>query len=198
MMIQIEMGAGFDAVVADLGGMGQRVLDAASEGLGVGVQDTAAHIQSNYLTGQALKTRTGLLKKAVDGWMEGPFDGVVGVREGSGVDDYKWLLGDEQKTITPKRGKFLAIPIGEALTPSGVVKDKFRSPRLVDDGFFIKSKGKLLFGYKRGKRGKFRPLFVLVKSVLVQGSGALYDGAMDKVDDIGQAMEDAIGKAVEN
>ena len=131
--------------------------------------------------------------------MESKFDGVVGVRESSGVDQYKWLLGDEQKTITPKRGKFLAIPIGEALTPSGVVKAKFASPRLVKDGFFIKSRtGRLLFGYKVGKRGKFRPLFVLVKSVLVQGSGALYDGVMDKVDDIGRAMEDRIGVALEN
>ncbi len=199
MMIVIEKGAGFDAVVADLGAMGQRVLDATSESLALSVELAAAHIQDNYLTGQALKSRTGFLKKAVGGWMEGPLDGVVGVREGSGVDQYKWLLGDEQKTITPKRGKFLAIPIGEALTPSGVVRDKYRSPRLVDDGFFIKSRsGKLLFGYKRGKRGKFRPLFVMVKSVLVQGSGALYDGVMDKVDDIGQAVEDAIGEAVEN
>jgi len=198
-MIQIEMGPGFDEVVADLGGMGQRVLDAAGEGLAIGVKDAASHVSANYLTGQALKSRTGMLRKALDGWMESKFDGVVGVREGSGVDQYKWLLGDEQKTITPKRSKFLAIPIGEALTPSGVVKAKFASPRLVDDGFFIKSKsGRLLFGYKRGKRGKFRPLFVMVKSVLVQGSGALYDGVMDKLDDIGQSMEDQIGKAVEN
>ena len=198
MMIQIEMGSEFDAVVADLGGMGQRVLDATSEGLAVGVEDTAAHIQANYLTGQVLKRRSSMLANAVDGWLDGPLDGVVGVREGSGVDQYKWLLGDEQKTITPKRSKFLAIPIGEALTPAGVVKAKFASPRLVDDGFFIRSKGKLLFGYKVGKRGKFRPLFVMVKSVLVQGSGALYDGVMEKVDDIGRAMEDAIGGALEN
>ena len=198
MMIQIEMGSEFDSVVADLGTMGQRVLDGASQGLSDGVQDTAAHIQVNYLTGQVLKRRSSMLAKAVDGWLEGPLDGMVGVREGSGVDQYKWLLGDEQKTITPKRGKFLAIPIGEALTPAGVVKAKFASPRLVDDGFFIRSKGKLLFGYKVGKRGKFRPLFIMVKSVLVQGSGALYDGVMEKVDDIGTAMEDAIGVALEN
>ncbi len=197
-MILIEKGSGFDAVVADLGAMGQRVLDGASEGLAVGVEETAAHIQANYLTGQALKRRSSMLANAVDGWMEGPLDGVVGVREGSGVDKYKWLLGDEQKTITPKRGKFLAIPIGEALTPAGVVKAKFASPRLVDDGFFIRSKGKLLFGYKVGKRGKFRPLFIMVKSVLVQGSGALYDGVMDMVPNIGAAMEDAIGEALEN
>ncbi len=156
MMIQIEKGAGFDLVVADLGAMGQRVLDGTSEGLAVGVEDTAAHIQANYLTGQALKRRSSMLANAVDGWLEGKLDGVVGVREGSGVEDYKWLLGDEQKTIRPKRSKFLAIPIGEALTPSGVVKAKFASPRLVDDG------------------------------------------VMDKVDDIGRAMEDAIGEAVEN
>ncbi len=198
-MIMIEKGSEFDSVVADLDAMGQRVLDGASEGLAVGGQDTVTHIKVNYLTGQALNRRSSMLANAVDSWPEGPMHLVIGVREGSGVDKYKYLLGDEQVTITPKRAKFLAIPIGEALTPSGVVKDKFRSPRLVKDGFFIKSrKGQLLFGYKVGKRGKFRPLFVMVKSVLVQGSGALYDGVMDMVDDIGRAMENAIGKAVGN
>jgi len=55
-----------------------------------------------------------------------------------------------------------------------------------------------LFGFKRGKKGKFRPLFTLVKSVLVQGTGALYDGVMDSLDDIGGAIETEIGKVTEN
>jgi len=102
-------------------------------------------------------------------------------------------LGDEQKTIVPKRSKFLAIPIGEGLTPAGVAR--YSSPRQVSGGFFVNTGGKLLFGYKQGKRGKFRALFVLVKSVLVQGSGALYDGVDESLDNITDSMQTEIDKA---
>jgi len=158
MMIQLEMGPGFDQARAELGSMGRHLLVAVSEGLEDAVGIAAATVQENYLTGQSLKTRTGLLKK------------------------------------TPKKGKFLTIPIGENLTGTGITR--FSSPRQVEDGFFVKSKGRLFFGRKQGKRGKFRPLFVLVKSVFVQGSGALYDGVMDSLDDMSGAIEDQIAKKV--
>lgn len=174
--------------------MGRSVIQACSEGLKKGVKIAAGKVVSDYLSGQALKRRTGRLAAEVDGWMEDDLDGVVGVRSSSMVSKYAWLLGDEQKTIVPKRAKFLAIPIGEGVTPAGV--PRFTSPRQVPDGFFVKTKGRLLFGYKRGKRGKFRPLFVLVKSVFVQGSGALYDGVTDSLDDITGEMETEIEKKI--
>ena len=196
MQIQLKMGPEFQKTLADLRGLGPAVSAATSRGLGAGAKFAAAHVVENYLSGQLLKNRSGMLAKFLTSWKEGPFDAVVGVRENTPVEKYKWLLGDEEKTITPKRSKFLAIPIGEALTGAGVAK--YKSPRDVTDGFFIKSKsGKLLFGYQRGTRGKFRPLFVLVKSVLVQGSGALLDGVMDSVDDMTGAIQDAVDKAVE-
>jgi len=194
MMIQLEMGPDFPQTVKDLGSMGKAVVKACSEGLKKGVKLAAGKVASNYLSGQSLKRRSGRLAAAVDGWMAGDLDGVVGVRSSSMVAKYAWLLGDEQKTIVPKRAKFLAIPIGEGVTPAGV--PRFTSPRQVPDGFFVKTKGRLLFGYKRGKRGKFRPLFVLVKSVFVQGSGALYDGVMDSLDDIAGEMETEIEKKI--
>lgn len=192
MMVRLEMGPNFQHVVSELSSMGQAIFKACSEGLGKGVKLAAGTVSQKYLSGQALKRRTGQLARSVDGWMEAPLEGVVGVPDGSAVEDYKWLLGDEEKTIVPKKAKFLAIPIGEGVTPSGV--PRFASPRQVPNGFFVKTKGRLLFGTKRGKRGKFRPLFTLVKSVFVQGSGALYDGVMDSLDDIGEAMEDEIDK----
>jgi len=195
-MINIEMGPEFNATVAKLDSMGRAVLGAASTGLEKGAGIAASNVAENYLTGQALKTRSGMLKKAVDGWLAGPLNAVVGVRPNSAVDKYKWLLGDEDRTIVPKKGKFLAIPIGEGLTGSGVAR--FSSPRQVPNGFFVKTGGRLLFGYKRGKKGKFRPLFTLVKSVFIQGSGALHDGVMDSLDDIGGAIETEIGKVTEN
>ena len=192
MIIQMEMGPNFQKVVSELGSMGQAVLVACSEGLKRGVKIAAGKVSSEYLSGQALKRRTGQLARAIDGWMEGPLEGVVGVKPNSAVEKYKWLLGDEQKTILPKRGKFLAIPIGENLTGAGIAR--FSSPRQVPDGFFVRTGGKLLFGTKRGKRGKFRALFVLVKSVFVQGSGALYDGVTDSLDDISGEMENEIAR----
>lgn len=192
-MIQLEMGPNFRQVVTELTSMGQAIFKACSNGLAKGVKLAAGTVTRDYLSGQALKRRTGQLARALDGWTEGPLEGVVGVRPGSAVEDYKWLLTDEEKVIRPKQAKFLAIPIGEGLTPSGV--PRFASPRQVPDGFFVKTKGgSLLFGYKRGKKGKFRPLFTLVKSVFVQGSGALYDGVMDSLDDIGRAIKTEIDK----
>jgi len=192
MMIQLEMGPNFQQTAAELGGMGRAVIAACSEGLKKGVKLAAGHVSKDYLSGQSLKRRTGRLAGAVDGWMAGDLEGVVGVRPNTAVGKYAWLLGDESKTITPKRAKFLTIPIGENLTGAGVAR--FSSPRQVPDGFFVKTKGRLLFGYKRGKKGKFRALFVLVKSVFVQGTGALYDGVSESLDDITSDIESEIGK----
>ncbi len=194
MMIQLQMGPNFVKAVDELSSMGTAVIEACSEGLAVGVKTAASNVSKNYLSGQSLKRRTGALARAVDGWLAGPLDGVVGVRPNAAVDKYKWLLTDESRTITPKKAKFLTIPIGEGLTGAGVAR--YKSPRDVPGGFFVKTGGKLLFGYKKGKRGKFRPLFVLVKSVFVQGSGALYDGVTDSLDDISGEIEARIDRKV--
>lgn len=193
MMITLEMGPGFRRTVAQLGKDADVFIEAVSTGLGQGVKVTAGVISRDYLSGQSLKRRTGALAKAVDGWLDKPTEGVVGVRENSAVEKYKWLLGDEDMTITPKKAKFLTIPIGENLTAAGATR--YDSPRQVPDGFFIRSKNdQLLFGRKNGKRGKFRPLFVLVKSVFVQGSGALIDGVWDNQDTIAEEIEKSINK----
>ena len=198
MMISLEMGPDFNTTVESLSSMGRAVLQAASVGLEKGANVAASNVAADYLSGQSLKRRTGMLAREVKGWMGGKLHAIIGVRPNSPVDKYKWLLGDEDKTIVPTRSKFLTIPIGEALTGAGVLKGKYSGGlRNIPDGFFVKTGGRLLFGYKRGKKGKFRPLFTLVKSVFVQGSGALYDGVMDSVDDIGSAMEAEIGKVTE-
>lgn len=194
MQIQIEMGPNFLKVASELGSMGRAILAACSRGLSKGANLAADNVVRNYLTGQALKRRSGNLARAVDDWMEGDYEAVVGVREGSGVSKYAWLLGDESiPPITPKKGKFLAIPIGEGLTPAGAAR--YSSPRQVPGGFFVNTGGRLLFGIKRGKRGKFRALFTLVKSVLVQPTGALYDGVEESLDDITDSMQTEIDKA---
>jgi hypothetical protein len=193
MMIEMEIGTDFEKVAHQLGELGKAIAEAASQGMAEGMQVIAGEIGEDLMRGKGLKSRTGMLAKNITSWMTHPFQGTVGVPENTPVERYKWLLGDEQKTITPTKSKFLTIPIGENLSPSGV--PKFSSPRQVQDGFFLKGKsGGLFFGWKQGKRGKFRPLFVLKKSVLVQGSGALIDGVMEKIDTVPETMEKRIGE----
>ena len=192
MLIELSMGPEFPATIASLGSMARSVLEAADRGLLTGAKMAADKVVSEYLTGQALKRRSGDLARAVQGWREAPLEAVVGVRPASGVDRYSWLLGDEEKTIVPTKSQFLAIPIGEGLTPTG--RPKYDSPRQVEGGFFVRTGGRLLFGIKRGKKGKFRPLFTMVKSVFVQGSGALWDGVNDSLDDITGSMQTEIDK----
>ncbi len=194
MQMQIKLGDSFNRTVDDLGSLGGRVTKAAYDGLAEGGQIAAGNVISKHLSGQSLKRRTGQLAAHVTSWSQTPSHIVIGVKDGTPVDRYKWLLTDDEKTIVPTNSKFPPIPICENLTGSGVAR--FSSPRQVPDGFFVKTKGKLLFGYKKGKRGKFRPLFVLVKSVFVQGSGALYDGVEGSIDDINDAIQDRINTAI--
>lgn len=195
MQITIDMGPDFPQTVAELGAMGNAVLSACNEGLAEGAQYAATNVVQNFLTGQYLKARSGQLRIAVQGWLDKPFDAIVGVRPHSKVDRYKWLLGEEDiGPITPKRAKFLTIPIGENLTAAGVAR--FSSPRQVPEGFFVRTGGKLLFGFKHGKKGKFRPLFVLVKSVYVQPTGALIDGVLDSEDKIVGLIESKVSDAI--
>ncbi|RKY07918.1 MAG: hypothetical protein DRP56_04930, partial [Planctomycetota bacterium] len=178
MIFALELGPQYQQAVSDLSEAGANLRAAVGAGLAEGVQLSAAHVTENYLSGQYLKRRTGALAKAVQGWIVGKDHGVVGVAAGSGVEKYKYLLGDETVVIRPKKAKYLAIPIGEALTSTGAVKGQYaQGPRSVEGGFFIRSKsGQLLFGYKVGQRGKFRPLYVLKKKVTIFGTGALTDG----------------------
>ena len=93
MMIQLELGPEFQKTLAELGGLGDAVSRAVGVGLGKAVKFAATHVVKNYLSGQALKARTGFMSKAVDGWMVGDFEGVVGVQPDSAVEKYAWLLG---------------------------------------------------------------------------------------------------------
>ncbi|MEA3367986.1 MAG: hypothetical protein U9R68_07720 [Planctomycetota bacterium] len=195
MQLMFEMGPEFKDVVNDLSEAGKAVRAAASEGLAEGVSYAADHVSEQFLSGQYLKVRTGNLRRAVDGWMASDLDGVVGVPADRPVQDYMYLLGDETKTIRPKRAKFLAIPIGENLTSAGV--PRFDSPRDVPDGFFFRSKaGQLLFGHRKGKtsRARVRPLFVLKKEVTVHGTGALLDGVEESLDKITAAISKRLDK----
>ena len=199
MMIQLELGPEFQKTLAELSGLGDAVSRAVSTGLGKIVNRAATHVITNYISGQALKARSHFLQKAVQGWMVSDTEGIVGVQPNSAVDKYAWLLGDESKTIVPVKASALTIPIGEALTPAGVAKYQsvMQAEQAIGEDIF-RLRGTNILGYKRGKKGKFRALFVLAKSVLVQGSGALADGTLESIDTPPNLIQDEVDKVVAN
>lgn len=199
MLLTIELGPEYKRTLSSLQAAAVGLPDALRRGMALGVKSCAQHVGSEYLSGQYLKRRTGNLARAVDGWMIADDEAVIGVRDDAAVGAYKWMLGSDSKTIRPTRGKYLTIPVGEALTGAGVLKAKYANGlRAIEGGFFVRSKEQLLFGYKVGKRGRFRPLFVLVKEVTIHGSGALYDGVEENLNLVTDAINAEIKGAIGN
>jgi len=198
MIITLQLDPASLRTVQRLSGMGQAITEACSKGLQKGVKIAAGAVVRDFLSGQSLSRRTGRLAGSIDGWMAGDLEGVIGVREGSPVDKYKWLLTDEQHLIEPTGGrKCLTIPIGEALQGSGAAKYESAANAEAELGVkLFRPKGTNVLGYKVGKKGKFRPLFALVKSVFVQGSGALADGVLENVDNMTDAISAEIDTAI--
>lgn len=70
-------------------------------------------------------------------------------------------------TVRPKRSKFLAIPVGKALTKAGVTKGAFRRPREIHNLFFTKTKkGNFVLAVAR-KGGGIEVLFALKRIVKI-------------------------------
>lgn len=79
-------------------------------------------VVAEELRGGTLRTRTGNLGRAVFWRVEASAEQVIGR---VGVDRGKAVYGRIQAlggTIVPKRGKYLTIPVGQALTGNGVAR----------------------------------------------------------------------------
>lgn len=118
-------------------------------------------------TGSILKRRTGHLTQSIQTIVYQDKQGVVTARIGSGVRSGRRMAYSEIHetggTITPKRVKWLTIPLEAALTASGAP----RKARASDwpNTFVGKSKGgSLIIFQKQGKKNLI-PLYVLKKSV---------------------------------
>ena len=196
MMISLELGPEFQATLASMTGLGDRVALATSKGLGHAVVFGADFVVKYELMGQSLKRRSGNLAKAVQGWKESDFEGVVGVKPGSAVEKYKAQLGADD--IVPTHGRLLAIPFGDSVTGAGVLKAGMPdSPRAYPGGFFQEHNGHLFFvepARGRNKTLKLRYLFLMVPRV--KGSNALANGTLIAADGMTQRIEDEISKAI--
>ena len=114
----------------------------------------------NYLSGQALKVRSGTLRRSVRELYEERGDriyaGVV-----FGVRYAKTHIGRKgtYTEITPKRARFLAIPTENARTPAGV--SRYKSPRDIPNTFI---RGGVI--YQETPRGAV-PMYILKRKVRI-------------------------------
>jgi hypothetical protein len=142
----------------------------------------AAHIKKDLMSGprpEKLGVRTGALRSSVKSMAVTESPGLIESGVGFGTQYARPHVGPKGQvtTIRAKKGKFLAIPMADAMTNSGVPRGSARSGMWGETFFYRTKKGKLvLFGKRvaqKGKgagrtRGEIVPLFLLVKQVKIK------------------------------
>jgi hypothetical protein len=180
----IVITANTDEVLARFAGAKAYVIGAAKKVVSSAAIKLQRHIREDLFqpypggtTNSTLSTRSGILKKSVK-TIPPSVDGTdvkSGVTIGTKYSPVHFGPVGQVTHITPKRGKFLAIPMQEAMNGQGVAKGAPRDESIYGQTFVAKSKagnlvifGKLLYvkGKKSGQaKGDLKPLFVLKSSV---------------------------------
>lgn len=170
------------AVAAEYAAGPERLRARLQKGLlRVALQGEAA-AKSNATT--APRVRAGTLRRAIRGRVELQGTVLVALTLSAGEDSPAAAYASVQEkgaTIRPRRGRFLAIPLGPALTASGVAKVK--SPREVADLRFQPLRGGamgMLVKDHKGRRARSELWFLLVRSVTVPATRFL-GRAMDTI-----------------
>lgn len=135
--------------------------------------DSVKLLKTVYLTNGLLNVRSGLLRGSVGMEVVPGSDGPSLVVFAGRSAQVKYArIHEVGGTITPKRGKFLAIPVGPARTAAGVAR--FSSPRQVPDLHYVQSrKGQPMLvklkGKGRGKRaGAIEVWYILRRQVTIK------------------------------
>lgn len=160
-------------------------------------------VKEGYLSGERLMVRSGRLRASVVTAQEtaGTTERLY-LRAGGGSADVRYAaLQEYGGVVTPKNGKYLAIPLSPAKTRAGVAR--YASPRDVAGLFFFTAKsGKHYLGMRsgKGKRAKVKAWFALVPSVTIRPKRYMRD-AMDQMvaaadTVIGEAVETALARVV--
>jgi hypothetical protein len=171
--------------------IGDKLVDGLRSGLQDSLVDTQRFIMAEELSGQLLDVRTGSLRRSVIvfTWSDpDALGGIVGMAKGP-ADAYAETQ-EKGKTITAKKGKYLAIPLPSALTGSGVIQGKYNVPlRTLNLMCFRSKAGNLILAERKRSfmkvswtkadgtqvksrvRFDFKPLFVLKKSVTIPEHG---------------------------
>jgi hypothetical protein len=143
-----------------------------------------AHIKKDLMSGPRpgkLGVRSGALRASVKSMPVTESPGLLESGVGFGTNYARTHVGPKGQvtTIRAKKGRFLAIPMAAALTPSGVAKGAPRSGMWGQTFLFRLKDGSgrlMLFGKKVAQkgakagqtRGDVVPLFLLVKQVKIK------------------------------
>lgn len=111
-----------------------------------------------------LSRRTGQLARSVKGVVEST-GSTVKVTLSIGAQAPYAKIHETGGTITPKRSRYLAIPLAAAKTAAGVTR--LASPRMDPTLRLIRSKAGNLLLVRPKKRGGFTPMWVLKSSVTI-------------------------------
>jgi len=153
-----------------------------------------------------ISARTGRLRASI----------AAGVREKPGSADLFLRAGGNSKggaqvryariheyggTVTPKKGKFLTIPVGPALTAAGV--SRYATARDVPDLVFAQTlRGQFVLGKNKGKRGGtkgkegFEVWYLLRTSVTIPKRPYLLPALEDEAELVAKALDTRVTSSV--
>lgn len=163
---------------------------------------TQAEDEAKGRARSVMRVRSGNLWRSITGTTEQRGASLdLHLRAGGGDKDVSYAaLQEYGGTVTPKKGKFLAIPVGPALNPAGSAK--YASPRDVPDLRFVSIHGGakgLLVRDVGGRKARTDIWYVLVrwvyvrpKSFIGQPFGAMVERAPDRME---RALHDALAIA---
>lgn len=169
------------------------------------VQRLLTYVAQNKLRGNPLNFRTRTLTRALFSRVELDGQDVVG-RVGFDLNKAKYAravtLG---ATITPKKGKYLTIPVGEALTASGVARIDAREfiEKTSKDGpgwrgftsSFVNKNKTAIMGVK--KSGDVEPVFALKTRVVLPKRDVLGETLTENTEEIRKALETGIVEVIQ-
>jgi len=169
--------------------------------------ETENRLKQN-ISGIFLKVRSGRLRSSIGSMVSIKEDGLLG-EVGSGIRTGEKTpyasIHETGGTITPKRVRYLTIPLNAALTPSGVARftarELFAGVSNYDDSFVKKSSAGnlIIFGVqKRGKSNKITPLFLLRNSVTLPGSQYMSLTANEIMAEVVDIISRGIDEALKN
>lgn len=142
----------------------KRLVKIANEEIVLEAHELSGDIQEKFYSGQSvhsLGVRTGQARR---GWRV-----IETKKKVSIVNNVPHADQSEEKVIKPKKSKYLAIPVGPALTPAGV--PRFSGPRDSSAPEFRVARSSadtlVLLGSKSGSEDNQEIYFVLKKSVKI-------------------------------
>lgn len=143
---------------------------AARQALTVVGGNAVRYLKEHELTGGSLGVRSGRLRNSVGLEMGQDAAGLtVRVFAGRGEGVNYAGIHEHGGTITPKRGRFLAIPVGPARTPSGVARGGWESPRTAPVKLrFVPIRGGSMGRLVIDRKTSTETAYLLVRSVRIK------------------------------